>query len=108
MTLIGLRLILLMFALVFFAFAGVALAVARQRASSLGERDIAMLTVTGLLCAFGALCTAVASGAMGVLAFGGVAVWASYVLTAQQMGLFRIETGTRATEAEPSEARRPD
>ncbi len=50
---------------------------------------------------FGALCTLAASGFFGLLAFGGVAVWAAYVIMAQRLGLFTIET--RSTPPPPSE-----
>jgi hypothetical protein len=105
MTLIGLRLILLMFALVGFAGAGVALAVARQRTLQQAERDIGMISVAAMLSGFGALCTAVATGLVGVLAFGGVAVWASYVLMAQHLGLFEVDSGAYLAEEAPTGAR---
>jgi fatty acid desaturase len=105
MTILGLKLVVLLFALVFYAGAGVALAHARQRATVEGDRDVGMMTIMVMLCAFGALCTAVASGLMGVLAYGGVAVWGSYVLTAQHIGLFRVETTVSSPQEEPTEAR---
>lgn len=86
----GLRFILLVFALVGFAGTGASLAIARQRQLSDGERDLGMIGVAGMLFIFGALCTSVAAGLSGVFAFGGVALWASYVLTSQRIGLFRV------------------
>jgi threonine/homoserine efflux transporter RhtA len=99
----GLQVVLLMFALVGFAGGGASLAVARSRQVSEGEYDTGMLGVAGMLLVFGALCAAVGSGLLGVLAFGGVALWAGYVVTAQRVGLFRIETGwlEEARETEP-------
>lgn len=99
----GLQLVLLMFALVGFAGAGASLAVARSRQVSEGEYDTGMLGVAGMLLVFGTLCTAVGSGLLGVLAFGGVTLWAGYVVTAQRVGLFTIETGwlEEAHETEP-------
>jgi hypothetical protein len=99
----GLQLVLLVFALVGFAGAGASLAVARQRRVAEGEYDTGMLGVAAMLIVFGMLCTVVGSGLVGVLAFGGVTFWAGYVVTAQRVGMFRIETGWReeARETEP-------
>jgi len=100
----GLRIVLLIFALVGYGGAGASLAVVRYRRLSEGERDVGMIAVAAMLFAFGALCTLVGVGAAGIPAFGGVALWASYVLMAQHMGLFRIERGRRPyAEEEPTE-----
>jgi threonine/homoserine efflux transporter RhtA len=88
----GLHIVLLIFATVGFAGAGASLAVARTRYLNDGERDAGMLGVAGMLFMFGALCTAVGSGLIGVLAFGGVAIWVGYVVTAQRIGIFGIDT----------------
>lgn len=99
----GLQIILLMFALVGFAGTGASLAVANSRRKVDGERDAGMLGVAAMLFVFGTLCTAVGSGVLGVAAFGGVVLWVGYVVTAQRVGLFRIECGVSeaAIEAEP-------
>jgi threonine/homoserine efflux transporter RhtA len=99
----GLHLVLLMFALIGFAGAGASLAVARTRQVADGEHDTGMLGVAGMLFVFGTLCTVVGSGLVGVFAFGGVTLWAGYVVTAQRVGLFHIETGwlEEARETEP-------
>lgn len=101
---VGLRLMLLLFAAIGFGGAGAALAVARQRISMEGERDLGMLGVAGLLVMFAALCAIVASGLSGVVAFGGVVLCVSYMATAQRIGLFRIATGV--LEPEPEEEHR--
>ena len=89
---------LLVFALIGFAGAGAALAVLRQRWVVDGERDIGLAGIALMFTAFGALCTIAASGLFGVLAFGGLTVWASYLLMARRLGLFEIEVRThRAT-----------
>ena len=100
----GLRFILLVFALVGFAGTGASLAIARQRQLSDGERDLGMLGVATMLFVFGALCTAVGSGVSGIFAFGGVALWAAYVLTAQRIGLFTVNAAG-AEEQTPAEPR---
>jgi hypothetical protein len=87
----GLRIILMLFAVVGFAGAGASLAVARHRFVSDRESDLGMLAVSVMLLVFATLCTAVASGIAGIFAFGGVLLWASYVVTAQRMGLFRVD-----------------
>lgn len=92
MTLQGMRIMLLAFALVGFTGAGAALAVARLRFLAEGERDLGLGGVAAMFLTFASLCTIAASGVFGVLAFGGVTVWAGYVIMAQRMGLFRIET----------------
>lgn len=108
MTLQSVRLLLLLFALVGFAGAGSALAMARHRGRAAGERDIGLLGIAGMFILFGTLCTLAASGVFGVLAFGGVVVWASYLLTAQRVGLFTIEAHTATQpEPEPTEHHRP-
>ena len=108
MTLQSVRLLLLLFALVGFAGAGSALAMARHRGRTEGERDIGLLGIAGMFLTFGTLCTLAASGIFGVLAFGGVIVWASYLMTAQRVGLFSIEADTMVhPEPEPTEHRRP-
>nr|PZN89137.1 MAG: hypothetical protein DIU52_14990 [bacterium] len=101
----GLRIVLLIFALVGYGGAGASLAVVRYRRLSEGERDVGMIAVAVMLFAFGALCTLVGVGSAGILAFGGVALWASYVLMAQHMGLFTIERRGRRpfAEEEPTE-----
>lgn len=103
MTLQGMRMMLLMFALVGFAGAGAALAVARYRFVGEGERDLGLGGIAGMFLTFAALCTVAASGLSGVLAFGGVVVWGSYLLMAQRLGLFSIET--RATPPAERESR---
>lgn len=89
---IGLQLILLVFAFVAFGGAGASFAVARFRRFSEGERDLGMAGVAVMLLLFGALCTIVGVGLSGVLAFGSVVLLTGYVLMAQHIGLFRIES----------------
>lgn len=100
----GLHLVLLVFAVIGFAGTGAALAVARGRYVNDGEHDAGMIGVAVMMFAFGSLCTMVGSGLLGVVAFGGVMLWAGYVVTAQRVGLFRIETGW-LEEALPAEPR---
>jgi hypothetical protein len=99
----GLQIILLIFATIGFGGAGASLAVARSRYVNDGERDAGMLGVAAMLVVFGALCTSVSSGLIGVVAFGGVTSWIGYIVAAQRIGLFRIETGwlEEPTAAEP-------
>lgn len=92
----GMRLMLLLFALVGFAGAGAALAVARHRLMSEGERDLGLAGIALMFMAFGALCTVAASGLFGVIAFGAVSVWASYLLMARRLGLLEIDVRSRA------------
>ena len=108
MILQGVRFLLLLFALVGFAGAGSALAMARYRGRTEGERDIGLLGIAAMFITFGVLCTLAASGIFGVLAFGGVVLWGSYLLAAQRVGLFRIEARTAVpVEPEPHEHHRP-
>lgn len=109
MSLQGMRLMLLLFALVGFAGAGAALAVARYRFVSERERDLGLLGIAAMFLVFGALCTLAASSLFGVLAFGGVASWASYLIMAQRLGLFTIEARSAPPpppEREPTEHHR--
>ena len=88
---LGLEIILLGFAVVGYAGTGASLAVARYRALEEGRRDLGMLGVAAMLFLFGAICTSVAVGALGIPALGAVATWLSYVIMAGQIGLFSIE-----------------
>jgi fatty acid desaturase len=98
------RFMLLVFAMVGFAAAGAALAVTRYRLLGDGERDPGLAAIAAMFLLFGTLCTIAASGIFGVLAFGGVVVWGSYVLMGQRLGLFSIETTPGPPpELEPSE-----
>jgi fatty acid desaturase len=101
-TVQGMRLMLLVFAAVGFAGAGAALAVIRSRMLVEGERDLGLTGIAAMFALFGALCTVAASGVFGVIAFGGVVVWASYVIMARHLGLFIIE----ARSAPPPERER--
>ena len=103
----GMRIVLLAFALIGFAGAGAALAVARYRFLGEGERDLGLGGIAAMFLLFGALCTLAGSGFFGVLAFGGVTVWASYLIMAQRLGLFSIESRpTRTAEREPHQHHR--
>ncbi len=88
----GMRLLLLLFALGGFAGAGAALAVGRFREVDDGGTDVGLAAIAGLFLLFGILCTLAVGGLTGILAFGGVIVWAAYLIMAQRLGLFRIET----------------
>lgn len=100
----GLRVILLLFAAIGYGGAGASLAVARYRGLADGVRDVGMRVVAALLLLFAAFCTIVSAGVLGVPAFGGVVMWASYLFMAQRLGLFRIETeGPPSAEEEHSE-----
>ena len=88
------RIGLMLVALVAFAAGGAALGVVRVRQLHEGRIDWSMVSVAGAVICVGALCTAAAAGLIGILAFGGVSVWASYILTAQRMGLFRVQSST--------------
>jgi hypothetical protein len=103
----GLQMVLLVFAMIGFGGAGASLAVARGRRVEDGEYDGGMLGVAAMLLVFGTLCTLVGSGLSGVLAFGGVVLWVGYVVTAQRIGMFRIETGwpVEAQTEEPRQTR---
>lgn len=109
MVTVGLQLVLLLFGLVGFSGAGASLAVGRVRRMEDGEEDVGMIGVAVLLFVFGGLCTALATGASGILAFGGVVTWVAYVVMSQHMGLFSIEIPGRPATAEEAteESRRP-
>jgi hypothetical protein len=83
--------ILLLFAAVGFAGAGTAWAVGRAREINEAEADFGMRAVTTLLLIFAVACTIVAAGVIGVLAYGGVIAWFSYVCAAHRLRVFRIE-----------------
>jgi hypothetical protein len=91
---VWIRIGLLLIALAAYVAGGAALAVLRSRTLHEGRSDYGMLSVSAALLSVGSLCTAAATGLSGVLAFGGLSVWASYVATAQRLGLFHIETAS--------------
>lgn len=95
------KIALLVFAALGFAGAGAALAVGRLRQLNDGEADIGMRTLALVLALFSAICTVSATGYSGVLAFGGVIAWCSYVLCAQHVGVFTIEF-FKPRESEPA------
>jgi hypothetical protein len=99
------RLGLLTIALAAYAAGGAALAVLRNRWLHDGRQDYGMLSVAGALMAVGSLCTAAASGLVGILAFGGISVWSAYTATAQRLGVFQIESAP-VEEPELEEPRR--
>lgn len=102
----GMRLMLLMFAMVGFGAAGAALAAGRYRLLGEGERDYGLIAMAAMFLTFGALCTIAASGLFGIFAFGGVVVWAGYLLMGQRLGLFSIEVHpSPPPELEPTEHR---
>ena len=86
----AINIVLLTFAAAGFAGAGTALAVARARQLMEGEPDLGMRVVAIVLMVFAALCTSEAAGLLGILAFGSVVTWSSYVLSAHRIGVFRI------------------
>jgi len=100
MTVQGLRIVLLVFALVGYAGAGASLAVARYRYLMDGERDAGLMGIAVMLLAFGALCTMAGSGLWGVLAFGAVVVVAAYLLTGERIGMFHIEASAGGVPSE--------
>lgn len=91
MITLALRLVLMSFAVVAYAGTGSSLAVIRHRYLVEGEADWGMAGVALLLLTFAALCTALAVGWTGVLAFGGIVLLASYVFMAQHIGLFSVD-----------------
>lgn len=102
---IGLKIVLLLFALVGYIGAGASFAVARYRNLAEGERDIGMIGVALMLFMFGALCTSVAAGVWGIPVIGVVTVWTSYVAMASHMGLFSLEFDRPETEEAYEEPR---
>lgn len=99
------RLSLLLIGLVAWVAAGAALATLRFRTHRGQRHDIGLAAVASALLGVGALCSAAASGLVSILAFGGVSVWVSYIITAQRIGLFRLESPVR--EEPTFEERRP-
>jgi fatty acid desaturase len=85
------KVLLLLFAALGFAGAGGALAIGRLRELNEGDADVGMRALAFVLALFSATCTISAAGLLGVIAYGGVIVWCSYVLCAQHVGVFRIE-----------------
>lgn len=95
------KIVLLVFAAMGFAGVGAALAIGRLRELNEGETDVAMRALAFVLAVFSAACTVSAAGLLGVVAFGGVIVWSSYVLCAQHVGVFRVEY-VNPRESEPA------
>jgi hypothetical protein len=85
------KIVLLLFAALGFAGAGAALAIGRLRELNDGDPDVGMRALAFVLALFSGACTVSAAGLMGVIAYGGVITWCSYILCAQHVGVFRIE-----------------
>ena len=81
---------LMLFSVIGYAGAGIALALGRARELEECEPDFGMRVVSAMLLAFGSICTFVAVGLAGVFAFGGVVSWASYMFAAQRVGVFQL------------------
>lgn len=93
------------FALVSFTGGGMSLAVVRARSLRQAEPDSATYSLATLLLVCGICSAYMVTGVAGVFALGGVATWYSYVVTAQKLGVFRIEHGQPRTQR-PAEHRR--
>lgn len=93
---------LMLFATVGFAGAGVSYAVARARELADGESDIGMRAVALLLLLFAAFCTFVALSFSAIFAFGGVVTWFSYMVSAQRVGVFWLQP-SRTAAGSPAE-----
>lgn len=89
---IWIRLSLMLVALVAWTAAGAVLAALRHRTRQYEHFDWGLTAVAGSLMGVGALCSAAASGLMAIFAFGGVCIWSSYVVAAQRLGLFRLQS----------------
>ena len=85
--------ILLVFSTIGYGGAGAALAIAHNRAREEPERDLGMLGVATLLLGFAALCSGVLGGIPAVVAVGMPVTAASYLFTAQRLGLFQVRCG---------------
>ena len=96
-----LQVMLLTFAMAGFGGGGASLAVVRSRYALYGERDAGMIAVAAMLFVFGAVCCAVEWGMLGVVAVGSFSAWVGYVVAAQRLGLFQIETGALVEEVAP-------
>ena len=84
---------------------GAALAILRNRTRITEHHDAGLTAVVGALLGVGAVCSMAASGFIAIPAFGGVSVWTAYVVTAQRLGVFRLE---RPRAPEPTmESQRP-
>jgi hypothetical protein len=85
------KIALLLFAALGFAGAGAALAVGRLRELQEGDSDFGMRALAVVLAVFSAACTISAAGFLGIVAFGAVVGWFSYVICAHRIGVFSIE-----------------
>ena len=85
-----------------FVGVGAALAVGRLRELQEGNSDLGMRGLAGVLGIFSAACTISAAGFVGILAFGGVIAWCSYVFCSHRIGVFSIEH-LQAPESAPAQ-----
>ncbi len=87
------QLALLLCSLIAFVGAGAAVALRRHHELEYGNNEGSFMAVATMLVLFGALCAAMVSGLVAVLALLIPIASASYAYTAQRLGLFRIVTG---------------
>ncbi len=87
---VGAAVILLVCAAAAFAAAGAAAALQRYHVMDAGRNERGLTLIAGLLAVIGALCAGVVTGTSAVAALAVPVAWASYVFTAQRLGLFTI------------------
>ncbi len=83
----------------FYVGAGAALALGRFRRQN-DELDFSALGA-GVVFFFASVLVIPAAGMLAIPAFGGVAAWLGYLVSAQRLELFRIETGPPEPRAKP-------
>lgn len=88
----GWQFVLILISGVFYAGAGAAVALGRFRARTEDVLDFSGLGA-GVVFAFASVLILPAAGWLAIPAFGAVVAWVAFVVSAQRLALFRIETG---------------
>lgn len=96
----GWRLILVLMSGTFYAGAGAALALGRFRRQAEAELDFSALGAA-VVFFFASVLVIPAAGFLAIPAFGMVASWLGYVVSAQRLELFRVETGPPEPRPKP-------
>lgn len=97
----GWRIILVLMSGAFYAGAGAALALGRFRRQTDGELDFSVLGA-GVVFFFASVLVIPAAGFLAVPAFGLVVSWMGYMVSAQRLALFRLETGPPEPSPRPA------
>jgi len=102
----GWRIFLVLTSATFFVGAGASLALGRYRRQATADLDFSALGA-GVVSLFASVLLIPAAGILAVPAFGAVVGWVGYLVAAQRLGLFSVETGDPRPRPRPLQGAPP-